>query len=393
MINEDLEQQFMLQEYKKLDMESKLHGTVLQKLPAVKHIWSNDLFLISRPSNQSKLSSDRNILNDYFEGRFRIKDESLSGPFIIDENSDTYFSAPRQSYAIRYADLCAGVLADTYLNINVGSMAREQSIDYAFKEHNHDDIYSNLSAKSYYPIEDDNYWHLGTLRISSYTESGQLNVKTVEFNCPAPKMPTFKDPDIGEIRFIVQNQLTSYDVKQYGESYNIDIYSDDFDGWVYPNGTVFTTEQPVDFIDAKETYGVDENSFQVPDLRHFIKLNPGSKRSNALKFYSYQNGLVKHKHEIEDFSCAGNIEYDSMEINCGYGIENQHTGGVACGYGVPSMPIEGRINVSGSGELTNARFSGISSLNTDESLDIESKPVHNLMPIMVFIGRQYRQEA
>ena len=31
------------------DMESKLHGTVLQKLPAVKRIWSNDLFLVSRP--------------------------------------------------------------------------------------------------------------------------------------------------------------------------------------------------------------------------------------------------------------------------------------------------------------------------------------------------------
>lgn len=124
MTDEELERQYMLQKYKELGLEYKLHGTVLQKLPAVKWIWSNDLFLVSRPNTRAKLSSDRNLLNDYFEGRF-IVDESPSGAYIIDENQDTYFSAPRQSYAVRYADLCAGVLADTYLNIEVGTMARE----------------------------------------------------------------------------------------------------------------------------------------------------------------------------------------------------------------------------------------------------------------------------
>ena len=49
MTDEELEQQFRLQKYRELGLESKLHGTVLQKLPAVKRIWSNDLFLVSRP--------------------------------------------------------------------------------------------------------------------------------------------------------------------------------------------------------------------------------------------------------------------------------------------------------------------------------------------------------
>lgn len=78
-----------------------------------------------------------------------------------------------------------------------------------------------------------------------------------------------------------------------------------------------------------------------------------------------------------------------MTIKCG----GDGGAGVACGYGVHEKPINGRINVTGSGELMNARFSGISSLATDPSLDIESKPVHNLMPVMVFIGRRFRQEA
>lgn len=202
MTDEELEQQFRMQKYRELGLESKLHGTVLQKLPAAKAVWSNDLFLVSRPNTQAKLSSDRNILNDYFEGRFNVED-SPSGAYVIDENPDTYFSASRTSYAIRYADLCASVLADTYLNIDIGTMALEQSVDYALRDHNHDDVYSSLSAKSYYPVKDARYWHLGELTISSYTESGQLKRHVIDFNCPIPKMPTFEDPDVGELRFMV----------------------------------------------------------------------------------------------------------------------------------------------------------------------------------------------
>ena len=174
-----------------------------------------------------------------------------------------------------------------------------------------------------------------------------------------------------------------YSVKQYSEGYNVDIYSESFDGWVYPNGTTFTTSADSDFMQAKDVYGVSENSFQVPDLRHFVKLNPGKNRSDALEFHSYQNGLVSHTHDINDFSCTGNIEYEDMTIKCGGGGGS----GIACGFGVYEKPINGRINVTGSGELMNARFSGLSSLATEKSLDVESKPVHNLMPVMVFIGR------
>ena len=291
MTDEKLEQQYKMDKYRELGLEYKLHGTVLQKLPAVKRIWSNDLFLVSRPRTQATLSSDRNILNDYYEGRF-IVDESPSGAYIIDENKDTYFSAPRESYAVRYADLCASVLADTYLNIDIGTMALEQSADYAFRTHNHDDIYSSLSAESRYPAKSDEYWHLGTLVISSYTEQGSLKIQTIEFNCPIPSMPTFKDPDIGELRFVARNQFMPYSMKQYDNEYNVDIYSESFDGWVYPNGTVFVTSADFDFTQAKDIYGVSENSFQVPDLRHFVKLNPGLNRSDALQFHGYRNGLV-----------------------------------------------------------------------------------------------------
>jgi hypothetical protein len=84
-------------------------------------------------------------------------------------------------------------------------MAREQSVDYAFKIHDHDDIYSSLSAVSYYPVKNDEYWHLGTLVISSYTEYGILKVQTIEFNCPIPNMPTFEDPEVGELRFVARS--------------------------------------------------------------------------------------------------------------------------------------------------------------------------------------------
>ena len=49
MTEEELQEQFRLQKYREMDLESKLHGTVIQKLPAVRRIWTNDLFLVSRP--------------------------------------------------------------------------------------------------------------------------------------------------------------------------------------------------------------------------------------------------------------------------------------------------------------------------------------------------------
>ena len=390
MTDEELEQQFRIQKYRKLGLDSKLHGTVLQKLPVAKTVWSNDLFLVSRPNTQAKLSSNRNILNDYFEGRFNVED-SPSGAYIIDENPDIYFSASRTSYAIRYADLCASVLADTYLNIDIGTMALEQSADYALRDHNHDDVYSSLSAESYYPVKDAGYWHLGELTISSYTESGQLKSQVIDFNCPIPEMPTFEDPDVGELRFMVQSQLTSYSMKQYGEQYNVDIYSDTFDGWVYPNGTVFTTQTESDFGDAKDAYGIDSSSFQVPDLRHFIKLNPGLNKTDGMAFTPYKNAMLAHTHEIENLKCDGSLSFDGIEMGLGNG-GNVNGSDTICGWGVRTKYI-GEIAVHASGKLTNATFAGQETQYTDESLDIESKPVHNLMPVMVFIGRRTKTEA
>lgn len=175
-------------------------------------------------------------------------------------------------------------------------------------------------------------------------------------------------------------------MKQYDTGYNVDIYSDSFDGWVYPNGTVFVTQSDDDFAAAKRVYGGDDGSFRVPDLRHFVKLNPGLTIDDSMKFTRYQNALLAHTHDIKGLSCSGSLKFNSINVSLGdaNGPNGSHT---ICGWGVASAYI-GKIQTHATGQLTNARFEGSETQYTDESLDVESKPVHNIMPVMVFIGRQ-----
>jgi hypothetical protein len=120
-------------------------------------------------------------------------------------------------------------------------MAFESMDDYARIGHNHDDIYSKFDSNGTYTPEDDRFWNLMTLHISNFTEDGTCVVKTVDITAPSVLLPKFQEEDIGTLRFIGVDNLGT-NVRTYGEKKNIDIFSEDFDGWVYPNGTTFNVE-------------------------------------------------------------------------------------------------------------------------------------------------------
>lgn len=52
---------------------------------------------------------------------------------------------------------------------------------------------------------------------------------------------------------------------------NIDIHADDFNGWVFPNGTTFTCESG-EFTAAVNAFGDgrSKTQFTVPDLQTFF---------------------------------------------------------------------------------------------------------------------------
>ena len=105
-----------------------------------------------------------------------------------------------------------------------------------------------------------------------------------------------------------------------------------------------------------------------------------------MAFTEYQNALLAHTHNIENLECRGSLDLKSIKLYLGdtASVYSSHT---VCGWGLGNKFI-GWITTHAAGELTNAKFTGSDLQYTDAALDVESKPVHNLMPIMVFIGRQ-----
>lgn len=74
-------------------------------------------------------------------------------------------------------------------------------------------------------------------------------------------------------------------------------------------------------------------------------------------------------------------------MTVGLGSNSGHT--CLCGWGEQSKPIAD-INFTVKGSLNEATINGMNSEISDSRLDVEQKPNHLLMPVMVFIGRRNR---
>ena len=209
-------------------------------------------------------------------------------------------------------------------------MAFEDKNDYARKDHDHDDIYTRFGCKTQSsPQPDDKTWKLMTIHLSNFALDGQVIEETIEITAPSVLLPKFEDETVGTLRFIGIGNLGT-DVISYGDVKNVDIFSDSFDGWVYPNGATFhvSTEE---FLSACQTYGESAHSteFTVPDLRSFVKLNPGTERYNSMKYTGFVNGLPRHVHDSSELKIEGTPTSPKMVVGIGGGPNSSYL----CGYG------------------------------------------------------------
>lgn len=107
-------------------------------------------------------------------------------------------------------------------------------------------------------------------------------------------------PRIGELKFMALGKLKS-----------VDVMSEEFDGWVYPDGSEYSAE---DFPEAWLVYrsSTESGTFRVPVLSSFFRLNPGTKKSDAIRLEAGNvTAIPAHKHNIRsdiDASQCGNVE-------------------------------------------------------------------------------------
>lgn len=264
------------------------------------------------------------------------------------------------SESIRYANLSARVIVDIINKLGFGSMAHEEKYMYSLSSHNHDKLYSRVAIRDIYADDE-----AKVLKIADITIQNNDQVST--YNLLTPKVQTYQyaEAKIGTLKFVAVNR-NDWTLKQYSDgSYNIDVDDEDFDGWVFPNGGYLDT------IDM-----------QLPNLNKFMKI-----QCQKTTRVQYKNALKSHKHDDIDKSLTmkGTLDMYRCWIPttryCGKDGRTGHNGG--CDESTPATIVA---------KFENAVCRGMYTDDVDEQYKIETKPCHNLMPVMIYIGAKEDEE-
>lgn len=240
-------------------------------------------------------------------------------------------------------------------------MAHEEKYLYSLSSHNHDKIYSKVAIKDLYTDSEDKILSVANITIQTNDEIRTYGIVT-------PRIQTYKyaEEKVGTLKFVATNN-NIWTLRQYNDGkYNIDVDDDDFDGWVFPNGG-----------------HLDPLGVTLPDLSRFVKLQP-----TASQRIQYKNALLKHRHDdvLTSLNMVGTLDMYRCWIPTtpGYGTNGRtaHNGGT-------EHCTIAHISVDFADATIRGRY-------TEPPLSeymIETKPYHNLMPVMIYIGVDGEDES
>lgn len=143
------------------------------------------------------------------------------------------------------------------------------------------------------------------------------------------------------------------------------IASDNFDGWVFPDGSSYTitpeqfTKAGNKFVTRDSNPFITGNKLQVPDLRdRFLKLNPFTYQENLsgdvkrCKFAAVasHNAVPKHSHPINNLSATvtliPNIEKSSFKSASGYSDHDDRYAHHGTGSPVSGSPFAYTVKIN-----------------------------------------------
>lgn len=203
--------------------------------------------------------------------------------------------------------------------------------------------------------------------------NGSTNV--VEVCCPDQHFAGYSHR-IGELRFAALSSIEP-----------IDVDSDDFDGWVYPDGSEYPKER---FPDAWAVFGDDpwSTTFRVPCLSTFFKPNPFPYGGSSLSVVPAQTtGIPPHRHSLDPQTAAlKDVELKVVAQIPGVGTSQG---------GGSSRSIHARGLQHGTDRLREGQYSlevtKASVAVYDGELQSrpdgrETHPNYNLVPVKIYIG-------
>ena len=165
--------------------------------------------------------------------------------------------------ALPFEDFAKQISADVWNALGLGSIASKLSSDYSQASHAHSE-YAGMELKSYCSNRrDDVLCSLVTFELDGFSENvsipggvGKPYISGISSTQLAPR--------IGEMRLFAVSSLKRL---QEANDLVLDMSSDEFSGWIQPNGQII---DPKRFPGAAEVFGA-----RLPVIDgHFMKLKP-----------------------------------------------------------------------------------------------------------------------
>lgn len=316
------------------------------------------------------------------------KVSEISNPNVILSDDAFLYSQTLNPYANIYYDDRTTYFGEVENQIIDGiedklglkSMAHEDKNAYSLVNHTHD--YSKVTIESFNTqgLERDKERERDSI-ISILAEI-TIDGKKTNINAYSAYQPVPPTPDIGTLMFVAYKTLTT-----------IDENASNFDGYVYPDGRLLKkTEFPEAFQCFGSTYtksGDASDSFRIPTLSDFIKLNPLEEKTQCCKRNNFQNGIEAHNHEAR-LNLSGIIANVGIKIKVQGG--NWHDGWIT-GRGIHQGDLGSRrmpdIVESSEVLLSSDNLyldTDLTAQTSDQVTETESTPNYMLLPVLMYIG-------
>lgn len=320
--------------------------------------------------------------------------------------ASTAFEQP--SVNAKYSDISSQCLDDISAKLKkegyLHTMAYEEPQHFSLSSHNHNELYTEDLTVEYSDFintyDSSELSIIGKVSITKTSKDGFESKREYPIKCPKLKYPppSLNQHAIGALMFLPLSDIqTIYKskMKSYGNYQNIDIDADDFNGWVFPNGTTFSCG-PNDFTLAKKAFGKEVNtSFTVPNLNMFFyAITQFQQNKKPLGVRQQRCILGPHNHDFRITGINGKIELDGIEIDdlrvttSGVGMVGEIDANIPVPY-FSSSPDYTMLETRK--EETSFAFDKNVSMRLDMQTAIASingtyYPKHQLMPVMMYIG-------
>jgi len=302
--------------------------------------------------------------------------QELAPPDVI-RRADAFFVSRRPLPALAYESYVSESLPfgkfsdqlfyDLSAGYGFGSMIYELSSDYALAQHSHPYNFFDVGTPERYDASKH-------VVLATFTVDG----RKVRIVADRPFVYEEPEPAVGELKFVANPQIGTT---------RININSPAFDGWVYPDGQIYFV-QGYQFREAKALFGQDPglNQLSVPYLSSFVKALPGQAENVVAR--PPEKPLLRHSHRDMMYFNSSKTLSASISVGINYAAGDEKDNG--------SMHLAQKPTAKGWPKdylatvvlsASSASVQGGDVLLSEKDADVESYPSHNMMPVMIYIGK------